>query len=252
MIDTVGTRHEDPAAVRGREASRQQFPSEPVLHTDTSTQQSPRNSNSGRSPSTAGQQPADAAADADAGRGGDSSHNSVDELLRRIARDASARRAREDKSNARQADDRGNHDSGGRTDRQERRHQERRSRQEGKSSHASTRKSRWNTTSERRHSSGREDYGGSSRVHGHAAGGDGAEREKTHFGTAAAEAAAVAAAADQVSVAEANPFTEGMWEDASCRQVLQAMFFPPGSALPAGSTEEYKELEGTGCDLDYS
>eukprot|EP00752_Nemacystus_decipiens_P010692 g9523.t1 len=34
-----------------------------------------------------------------------------------------------------------------------------------------------------------------------------------------------------------------MWEDESCRQVLQAMFFPSGSALPAGSSEEYKELE---------
>lgn len=47
-----------------------------------------------------------------------------------------------------------------------------------------------------------------------------------------------------ISVAEADPFTEKMWESASCRDVLQAMFFAPGSAVPAGSTEEYKEVEG--------
>lgn len=47
-----------------------------------------------------------------------------------------------------------------------------------------------------------------------------------------------------ISVAEADPFTEKMWESAPCREVLQAMFFAPGSAVPAGSTEEYKEVEG--------
>eukprot|EP00903_Cladosiphon_okamuranus_P010703 g10115.t2 len=84
----------------------------------------------------------------------------------------------------------------------------------------------------------REECGGSYlRVQGGGArGGDAAETERTYFGTAAT-------AADKISVAEANPFTEEMWGDDSCRQVLQAMFFSPGSALPAGSTEEYKELE---------
>lgn len=56
--------------------------------------------------------------------------------------------------------------------------------------------------------------------------------------------ASVASAGATVSAAQTNPFTAGMWEDASCRQVLQAMFFAPDSAVPAGSTEEYKELEG--------
>ena len=54
----------------------------------------------------------------------------------------------------------------------------------------------------------------------------------------------VASSATAVSAANTDPFTEGMWEDVSCRQVLQAMFFGPNSAVPAGSTEEYKELEG--------
>lgn len=49
-----------------------------------------------------------------------------------------------------------------------------------------------------------------------------------------------------VTDAEASPFTEAMWENVSCRQVLQAMFFAPGSAVPAGPTEEYNELEGGG------
>lgn len=233
VIDTVGTRHEDPAAGNGRGASRQPLPSDPVS--------SPRN---GRSASTS--QTADAAA-ADDDRGGDSSHNSVDDLLRRIARDVSARQAPEGKSKGRKGDDRGirDHESGGRADRDgrhhERRQQERRPGQEHQPSQDPTRKSRWSTTSEQRHSSSRGEYGGSSRVPGGGARGDGADRDRTHFGAAAAEEAA---AAENASVAEENPFTEGMWEDSSCRQVLQAMFFSPGSALPAGSTEEYKELEG--------
>lgn len=43
---------------------------------------------------------------------------------------------------------------------------------------------------------------------------------------------------------EAERFTEAMWEAVSCRQVLDAMFFGPDSAVPRGSTEDYKELEG--------
>lgn len=45
-------------------------------------------------------------------------------------------------------------------------------------------------------------------------------------------------------VSELDQFTGAMWGSASCRQVLQAMFFGVGSAVPAGSSEEYKELEG--------
>ena len=236
VIDTVGSRHEDQADENGREAKGQPLLSEPVLN---------------RSPTAAVQQPGNAAADdaapaaADGNRGVSSSHNSVDELLRRIARDVSARQAREHKG-----DDRGNHnhESSGRSDSRDGRQHERRSRQtqQQQPSQASTRRSRWDAASERRYSSStgsREENGRSSRVHADGAGGDAAAgREKTHFGTAAAAAA--------VSVAEANPFTEGMWESASCRQVLQAMFFSPGSALPAGPTEEFKELEGIGCTKD--
>lgn len=44
--------------------------------------------------------------------------------------------------------------------------------------------------------------------------------------------------------AEKESFTGNMWESTWCRQVLDAMFFGPGSLIPAGSGEEYKELEG--------
>lgn len=53
-----------------------------------------------------------------------------------------------------------------------------------------------------------------------------------------------AVAAPSITDHGADPFTEVMWEDSSCRQVLQAMFFGPDSAIPAGHCEEYKELEG--------
>lgn len=52
------------------------------------------------------------------------------------------------------------------------------------------------------------------------------------------------AAASSITDPGVDPFTEVMWEDSSCRQVLQAMFFGPDSAIPAGRSEEYKELEG--------
>lgn len=56
--------------------------------------------------------------------------------------------------------------------------------------------------------------------------------------------AKAATSAPSITDHGADPFTEVMWEDSSCRQVLQAMFFGPHSAIPAGHSEEYKELEG--------
>lgn len=220
VIDKVGDHHEDFSGGNGKQPKRQ-----PGLDNT----QSPRSTST--YPSTACQQPtADTVAADDDDRGEAPSHNSVDELLRRIARDVSARQAREDKSDFRR-EDCGNHESGSQRRRQQ-------------PSPTSGRKSRWSTISERRHGISGEEHEGSSRKQGGGAG-NGAESEKAYFGTAPAPAAATAPAADSsVSVAEANPFTESMWEDASCRQVLQATFFSPGSAVPAGSTEEYKELEG--------
>lgn len=241
VIDTAGARGEDSEADNGEQPKTQPSPSDATLSDDTTAEitsaQFPRTAS--RPPSAAD---AAAAAAAGGGRGESSSHNSVDDLLRRIARDVKARQARQDKSNVvRKGDDRPNQESSGQTNRdRDGRQQEQRPRQRQQTSPASTRKSRWDATSERRHSGtgSREEYGGCSEMR---AVGAGAGAEKTHFGTAA-EAAAVAA--DKVSVAEANPFTEGMWDDGSCRQVLQALFFSPDSAVPAGSTEEYKELEG--------
>lgn len=46
------------------------------------------------------------------------------------------------------------------------------------------------------------------------------------------------------SAAEIDPFTGAMWDSVYCRQVLDAIFFGPGSAVPAGAGEQYKELEG--------
>lgn len=175
------------------------------------------------------------------GQGEASSHNSVDDLLRRIARDVSARQARADSSGRSRHRESSNRNSGSssdhvtesRPDDDTSSNNGRRRSQQHQPSHrpsqSSTRRSRWGSTpghNGRIHSA---ELGASARR----GSGDGREREAAAPGAAAA-----------VSVAEANPFTESMWEDASCRQVLQAMCFAPDSAVPAGSTEEYKELEG--------
>ena len=47
-----------------------------------------------------------------------------------------------------------------------------------------------------------------------------------------------------LSAADEDPFTEAMWESSWCRRVLDAIFFGPDSAIPAGCGEGYKELEG--------
>ncbi|CAM9582835.1 unnamed protein product, partial [Scytosiphon promiscuus] len=174
-----------------------------------------------------------------------SSHNSVDDLLRRIARDVSARQARvrsdssgrdrHDRNSSRNdnssssnshrltssnAERNGNGNNGGRDCQQ--------SHQAGPPSQDSSRRSRWGPiTGQHRQSTGGE-LGALAR-RGSRDGGEGEE--------------AAAPSATAVSIAEADPFTESMWEDTSCRQVLQAMYFTPDSAVPAGSTEEYKELE---------
>lgn len=201
----------------------------------------------------------------DVGRGAhrqaSSSYNSVDELLRRISRDVSGRRGRESgdvydrKSSAstrhhRQAErnERGHDDPsidggtrrGGDTytgsaeiysQRRTRRPRSERFGDVDKGAYGMSRQHRDREAGQ--HNAAPVDgssaviAGSSSRWHG-AGGGEG------HAGSPAAAP----------SAAEINPFTEGMWEDASCRQVLQAMFFAADSAIPAGSTEEYKELEG--------
>lgn len=59
-------------------------------------------------------------------------------------------------------------------------------------------------------------------------------------------AAAVASSEGSLATTENEPFTEAMWESTSCREVLDAMFFTPHSAVRSGLSEEYKELEGEG------
>lgn len=49
---------------------------------------------------------------------------------------------------------------------------------------------------------------------------------------------------DARSAAEMELFTHDMWESASCRKVLDAIFFGPDCSLSAGKGDEYKELEG--------
>ncbi|CBN79814.1 conserved unknown protein [Ectocarpus siliculosus] len=155
------------------------------------------------------------------GPGEASSHNSVDDLLRRIAREVRARQARSDDNSRRgtsedsHGGDRRRHvNNSGSSQRQL--HQKREHRHP--SHEDSTRTSRWGKTSE-----------------------SGASAQSRGAGVGMREASVRTTA--EVSAAEANPFVEHMWEDASCRQVLQAMFFAQDSAIPAGSTEEYKELE---------
>lgn len=199
------------------------------------------------SPTTDHQQGAESATRASSGQGGEaSSHNSVDDLLRRIARDVSARQARTESSTSSRRDR--DHESNKRNsssssssshqvtnsdaDRSSNSRQRWQHDQQPRqpSQDPSLRRSRWGSTSrDHNRSSSTGELGASARR----ANGDGRERE-------GGEREKVPA----VSVAEANPFTESMWDDASCRQVLQAMYFATDSAVPAGSTEEYKELEG--------
>lgn len=104
----------------------------------------------------------------------------------------------------------------------------------------------WSTSTEA-HSSSRADHDGAADQGGGGtavgrASGLLLERQR-QTGTGLEGGAWVASAASLA--AEANPFTEGMWEDASCRQVLNAMYFATdSSAVPAGASEEYRELEG--------
>ncbi|CAM9170829.1 unnamed protein product, partial [Hapterophycus canaliculatus] len=173
------------------------------------------------------------------GPGEASSHNSVDELLRRIARDVSARKARADSSRRERHHESSDRNSDRSSDQVTKSNADRRgcggngSRQWQHNQHPhrpsqdSSRKSRWGSASGHHVRSKSGELGTSART----ASGDSRGREASAPGAAA------------VSVAEANPFTERMWEDASCRQVLQAMYFAPNSAVPAGSTEEFKELE---------
>lgn len=160
----------------------------------------------------------------------------MENLLRRIARDVNARQARADNRKEGNGRDSMRHDSRYSFRETNSRNAHRcgtdqpNTISEGgqrQTSQGSTRRSRWSAPSER-YDRSREEQGTSTQMGGGGRGGK--EREKP---TTAA-----------VSPADANPFTESMWEDVSCRQVLQAMFFAPDSAVPAGSTEEYKELEG--------
>lgn len=264
VMDTVGSRHEHSATGNnGAKAkggdTRHPFP-ESGLNIDSNNSSTTRTRT--RSPPievrTASRSTTRAAADDEAYDGSSSlsqepSHSSVDNLLRRIARDVNARQARANKRRSREA---GNDDDNGKGSsmRDDSRYYDTTSRNKNTSgrrgadqpdtntregwqrrqiSQGSARKSRWGTsTPSERHDRGREEHGASAQIGGGTRD-DGGQRE-------APATAAVAA----VSAAEANPFTESMWEDASCRQVLQAMFFSRGSAVPAGSTEEYKELEG--------
>lgn len=209
VVDTVGSRHEGPATERETEIERQppgdDFASVPG--TDGSPQAEERGA-TGEAHSS--------------GPGEASSHNSVDDLLQRIARQVRARQARSD-DNSRRGTSEDSHggdrrrqvNNSGSSHRQL--HQRREHRHP--SHEDSTRTSRWGKTSER-----------------------GASAQPRGAGVGMREASVRTTA--EVSAAEANPFVESMWEDASCRQVLQAMFFAQNSAIPAGSTEEHKELEG--------
>lgn len=247
VIDTVGSRHEDSATgneARAKGETRQSFPEGSGLNIDSRSTRtrSPPGEVRGASRSRPAADDEEAYDDSSS-LGQEPSRSSVDNLLRRIARDVNARQARADKrrregndndkgsrrddSRYYETNSRNNSSSGGadQADTSEGRQRHRRQISQG-----STRKSRWGTPPEDR---GREEHRASAQLGGGTRG-DG-ERE--------AHATAATAA---VSAAEANPFTDSMWEDASCRQVLQAMFFARGSAVPAGSTEEYKELEGKG------
>lgn len=219
VIDKVGSRHEGSATGNDlrEQGSTQSSPGGSGLNVVGSI--APR-SPPGRSRDT------DDACDGSSLRREPAHSSSVDDLLRRIARDVNARQARADSRREGDVNYKMRDDS-------------RRSRsdadqpniegQKRKISPVSTRRSRWSTLPEQ-HDQSREERGTPTQMGG---GGRGGEE-----GQASATVA--------VSTAEANPFTESMWEDVSCRQVLQAMFFAPDSAVPAGSTEEYKELEGEG------
>lgn len=211
VVDTVGSRHEDPATERKREIESQP-------PGDDASIPGP-----GRSP-----QAEERGATSEAhssGPGEASSHNSVDDLLRRIAREVRARQARSD-DNARRGTphdslrrDQRRHDTSNSSSGERQLHQRREYRHPSRED--STRSSRWGKIPER-----------------------GASAQPRGGGAGKREASVRTATAEEVSPAEANPFVESMWEDASCRQVLQAMFFAQDSAVPTGSTEEYKELEG--------
>ena len=241
MIDTIGSRQKEPATTGGGEEPSQQQPL-PERFENENGSISRRGELSRTSTSSSPQRPGRQARAATAGSDGPdeaSSQNSVDNLLRRIARDAGARQARADKSEGarrrvREEEERRYHEPG--SSRSSLDHTTRHGRQPERQpekrrppSQGSTRRSRWGKS---------EDYGTSAQLTGGGGGGGGGDKDRT------SPARAGAARDTAASVAEANPFTESMWEDTSCRQVLQAMFFAPDSAVPAGSTEEYKELEG--------
>ncbi len=234
VIDTVGSRQEEAATGGGKEPSQQSLPgaSGEAKATDSSSSQLPRTSTSSF-PQGQGRQARTVAAGSD-GRDEATSHNSVDSLLRRIARDFSARQARagnDSVDTGGPAAGRRYHESdGGSSSDRTTRHGRQLEQQPGKRhppTQGPARRSRWGTP---------EGDGGFAKTAGGGGGG-------VRGGVRPPDTAGVASDA-AVSVVEANPFTESMWEDTSCRQVLQAMFFAPDSAVPAGPTEEYKELEG--------
>ncbi|CAN0177757.1 unnamed protein product, partial [Ectocarpus sp. 12 AP-2014] len=208
VVDTVGSRHEGPA--KERETGIESQPPGDELASVPGTDGSPQDEERGATGEAHS-----------SGPGEESSHNSVDDLLRRIAREVRARQARSD-DNSRRGRSEDSHgrdrrwrvDNSGSNERQL--HQRREHRHP--SHEDSTRTSRWGKTSE---------------------GGASAQPRGAVVGMREASVRTTA----EVSAAEANPFVESMWDDASCRQVLQAMFFAQDSAIPAGSTEEYKELE---------
>lgn len=236
VIDTVGSRQEEPETGVRKELSKQSFPGGSGEAKDSSSQlrrTSTSPSSSSPSPQMQGRHARAAAAGSD-GQDETTSQNSVESLLRRIARDVRARQARAEIKSVEHAVDRRYHESesGSSWDCTARhgRQLERQPEKRHPPTQGSARRSRWSTS---------EEHGGFAQMEG----GDGGGRRGGDKGRPS-PATAGAASDAAVPVAEANPFTESMWEDTSCRQVLQAMFFAPDSAVPAGSTEEYKELEG--------